>query len=300
MKVSGAARGRTAMPLVAFLILNSSFFITAFTAHAVEVDGIAARVGESAVLRSEVYAEMLRRNLRDSSQYARVLNELIDRKLILRAAASAKMTMQEELVDRHVQEIVAQSFGGDRNRLVETLAERKVSYPEWRAKVREDMIVSAMRWATVDKYATASPAAMRAEYERHRGDRYASEHKVSVSAIVLKPDERARREDISAAIKTNSFEALGARAYGDVKPEEVFRPEIVAEIGRMPVGTISHWIEIDGWSFLLRKDAETKGEERTFAEAYDDVEAQVKEESAKRLYTEWMRRLRSETYIKLY
>ena len=272
----------------------------ALVASSVEVDGIAARVGEDAILRSEVYAEMQRMGLRDSSQATRVLNELIDRKLILSAARDAKMTMQEWIVDNRVQDIVKQSFDGDRNKLIETLAQQKISYPEWRAKTKDDLIVSAMRWNMVDKNVTASPAAMKTEYARHKDDRYSSARKVSVAAILLKPDEAERREEISAAIKTNSFEQLGARTYVDVKADEIFNPEIVEEINKMPVGTISHWIEIDGWSFLLRKDGETKGQVRSFEEAYDDVEAAVKEQEAKRLYLDWVKRLRSETYIKVY
>ena len=34
--------------------------------------------------------------------------------------------------------------------------------------------------------------------------------------------------------------------------------------------------------------------------AYADIEAHVKEANAKRLYEEWMARLRAETYVKIY
>ena len=68
----------------------------------------------------------------------------------------------------------------------------------------------------------------------------------------------------------------------------------------MPKGTVSHWIEIDGWSFLLRKDAETTGKALSFDEAYDAIEAAVKEEESRRLYSEWLERLKAETYIKVF
>ena len=68
----------------------------------------------------------------------------------------------------------------------------------------------------------------------------------------------------------------------------------------MPRGTMSHWIEIDGWSFLLRKDAETTGKSLSFDEAYGEIEAAVKEEESRRLYNEWISRLRAETYIKVF
>ena len=274
-----------------------SLFIS--TAHAVEVDGIAATVGSESILRSDVMNEMARSGARDGQSYQEVLNEMIDRKLILKAARESKMTMQEWVVENRVREIVNRSFGGDRNKLIETLGKQKVSYPEWYAKTREDLIIGAMRWNVVDKNAVASPAAMRAEYETHKS-RYTKDHQVSVSVILLKPEEAARRDEISKALSEKSFEDLGGKRYENVKPEDLFKPEVCEEIERMPKGTISHWIEIDGWSFLLRKDAETTGKTLSFDEAYDDIEAAVKEEEARRLYTAWVGRLRDETYIKVY
>ena len=273
--------------------------LLAATAGAVEVDGIAAKVGTDAVLKSDVYNEMRRMGSPDDSNYAEVRNQLVDRKLILRAALASKMTMQEWVVENRVREIVKKSFGGDRNKLIEVLARQQLSYPEWYAKTKEDLIIGAMRWQVVDKNVTASPAAMRKEFEEHP-DRYVKDHKVSVSVILLKPEEKAKREEISASLKTKSFEELGGRQFKDVVPEEFFKPDVVREIEKMPKGTISHWIEIDDWSYLLRKDGETSGRRLTFDEAYDEIEANVKEEEAKRLYKAWIERLRAETYIKIF
>ena len=272
----------------------------AAAASAVEVDGLAATVGQESILRSDVLLEMRRAGGGPNGPtYTQVLNEMIDRKLILRAAAASKMTMQEWVVESRVRELISKSFGGDRNKLIETLGKQRVSYPEWYAKTKEDMIVSAMRWNVVDKNVVASPAAMRREYEEHP-ERYVRNHKVSVTVILLKPEESGRRDEISAALKEKSFEALGGRKYEDVDPNETFKPEVVAEIAKMPKGTISHWIEIDGWSFLLRKDAETKGERTSFDEAYEEIERTVRSAEAKRLHEAWIARLRAETYIKVF
>ncbi|MBQ0031724.1 MAG: peptidyl-prolyl cis-trans isomerase [bacterium] len=280
-----------------FFILNSSFFIS--TANAVEVDGIAATVGTETILRSDVLNEMARSGARDGQVYADVLEELINRKLILKAARESKMTMQEWVVENRVREIVNNSFGGDRNKLIEALGKQKMSYPEWYAKTKDDLVIGAMRWNVIDKNTVASPAAMRKEYEAHKS-RYAKDHLVSVSVILLKPEERAKREEISKQLAEKTFEELGGKKYENVKPEDLFKPEICEEIEKMPKGTISHWIEIDGWSFLLRKDAETAGKSLAFDEAYDAVEATVKENEARRLYNAWIERLRAEIYIKVY
>lgn len=267
--------------------------------RAVEVDGVAAKVGAETILRSEVANEMARLGLRDSSRYAEVLNDMIDRKLMLKAARESKMTMQEWVVENRIREIIQKAFGGDRNKLIETLGQQRISYPEWYARMKEDMIVGAMRWNVINKNITASPAEMRAEFESHP-ERYTADHRVTVSVILLKPEERVRRDEISSALKEKSFEELGGKTYTDVKPEDVFKPEVCAEIAAMPKGTISKWIEIDGWSFLLRKEDEREGKKLSFEEAFDAVEANVKEAKSKAAYLAWIARLREETYVKVF
>ena len=294
---------------VYFLLLASHFLLSTSTASAVEVDGIAAQVGSQTILRSEVYEEMRRQQV-DQFAYARVRDEMIDRKLILKAAQEAKMTMQEWVVENRIREIVQRSFGGDRNKLMDMLARQRISYPEWRQRMKDDMIVGGMRWQTIDRNVSATPGDMRAEYEAHP-ERYGEGGKVTVSVILLKPDQSAKRDEVSAAIRTNDFAEVAKRfsadshasdggLWKDVDPSECFRPEVCEEIAKMPKGTMSRWLDIDGWSFLLRKDAETESKKLSFAEAYAKIEANVREEKAKKLYLDWVGRLRAASYIKIY
>ena len=290
-------------------VVRLSLLVLPLSLSAVEVDGVVATVGTESILRSDVIGEM-RRAGADDSQFVEVRNRLIERKLILKAAREQKMTMQDWVVENRIREIIDKTFGGDRNRLMEMLAKQKVAYPEWHARMKDDMVVAAMRWNVVDKNVTARPGDMLREFNEHP-DRYALDGKTTVSVILLPPDAAASREDVSAALRTNDFAAV-ARKYSvdsraseggvwkDVNPKEIFKPEICEEIAKMPTHTLSRWIELDGWSFLLRKDAETAGKSRTFEEAYDDVEAAVREAEARKAYHAWLERLKAETYIKVY
>ena len=271
----------------------------ALPAAAIEIDGVAAKVGSETILKSDVIYEMRRMGLRDASRYEEIRNEMIDRKLMLKAAADSKMTLQDWVVENRMREIISKAFGGDRNKLIETLGKQRMSYPEWQARMKEDMIVAAMRWNVVNKNVTASPAAMRAEFESHP-ERYTRPATVSVSVIMLKPEEKDRRREISAKLKEVDFDKLGAKRYEGVKPEDVFSAELCKEIAALPRGTISRWIEMDGWSFLVRKDAEDAGAAQTFEEAYDKIAENVKEEASKKAYKAWIERLRAETYIKVF
>lgn len=291
-------------------ILLSVLAAAAVTAAAaLEVDGVAAKVNEDVILKSDVVQEM-RRSGAAPDRYTSVLNEMIERRLIVKAAAEAKMTMQDWVVENRIREIIDRAFDGDRNRLMEALSKQKVSYPEWRKRMVDDMIVSAMRWQTVDKNVTASPAAMREAYSKNPG-RYRRAAKVTVSVILLRPEDAGKRKEVSDALKKDSFGDIARRyssdsraaeggVWKDVVPEEVFRPEVCKEIALMPKGTISHWIDLDGWSFLLRKEDETPARDLSFAEAYDDIEADVREKIAAEMYSRWVERLKAAAYIKVF
>ena len=281
----------------------------ALSAFAVEVDGIAARVGSSVILKSDVIGEMRRAGV-GPDRYAMVRGEMIERELMLKAAAAAKLQMQDWVVENRIREIVTRVFGGDMNRFKATLAKDRVTFPEWRQRLKDDMVVAAMRWQTIDKNVTANPADMRKEYEAHP-ERYVSDSRVTVSAILVGPGDAEKKPEIEEALKTEPFGEVAkkyssdARAadggqWKDVKPEDVFRPEICAEIAKMKKGETSKWIELDGWNFLIRKDDEKTGAKMSFEEAYDAVAENVRRELADKRYREWIDRLKSETYIKVY
>ncbi|MCR5413267.1 MAG: peptidyl-prolyl cis-trans isomerase [Kiritimatiellae bacterium] len=279
-------------------------------AHAVEVDGVAATVGTDTILRSDVLNAMRRRGIADESRYDEVRNDLIDRALIIKAAAESKMTLQEWVVEDRVRTIVEDAFGGDRNKLVETLAREKVSYAEWRKRIKDDLIINAMRWNMVYKNVRATPSLMKAEYRAHP-ERYMAGGRTTVSVILLDPERSSFREAASDMVKTNSFAAAAKRysvdshassggVWKDVTPADVFKPEICDSLSKLKAGEVSDWISIDGWSFLLKKEEESTAHPMSFAEAYQQIEDCVREQESDRLYGAWIERLRAETYIRIY
>lgn len=294
--------------LLAFALAAASAAASADGASRLE-DGVAATVGAEQILRSEVVDEM-RRIGAGTNRYAEVRNSLIERKLVAMAAKEAKLSLQEWVIDGRVQEIVDGVFDGDRNKLVAALAQQKLTFQEWRQRVHDDMLVGAMRWNVVERNVVATPSEIRAEYAA-RPERYALGGKATVSVILLKPEDAALRQEVEGAVASGSF-AEAAKKYSadghaaegglwkDVVPADVFRPEICDALAKLEVGGTSPWIDLDGWSFLLRKDAESPSGVRPLADAYEEVEVNVKAEKAARLYREWMDRLKAETFIKVF
>ena len=295
-------------PSASLLGIASAIFCVA--AFAGEVDGIVAQVGDSTILRSDVERERGLFASASDADFQTLLNRVIDRRLILKAAGNSKMTMQEWVVDNRIREIIDNGFDGDRNKLVAALAREKLPFAEFRQRIKDDLVVGAMRWNYVDKFVTASPAEMRAEYSAHP-ERYLTRATVTVSVILLRPDDAGRRDEVDEALKSEPFAEVARRysadphakdggVWKDVVPADSFREEIVDAIAKMKPGETSQWIDLGGWNFLVRKDAETPAAPRSFADAYEDIEAAVRKRRSQELYERWLDILKSETYIKVY
>ena len=300
---------------------------TCACAHGVVLDGLAAKVNDAVITVDDVGTAIgdLKRSGVVSGEdfktvYSNTVEFLIERRLILQLAAEKKVTFPEWVVDGRIRDIVKDKFDGDMNKLNAMLTQIKTPLSEWRNMIRDDMIVKAMRQQLVEKYVTATPADMAREYKENK-HLYRKKANTSVSVILLKPADSGakkapsvstRGEEILARLEKGGNFADLARAFSadshakdggawkDVNPEEAFRPEIAKTIASLKVGEVSKLVDLDGWGFIVRKDAEAGAKEFSFAEAYDDIERNVKKRLGKEAYKEWIQRLRDAAFIKIY
>lgn len=298
-------------------------FAAAMAVQSATLDGIAAKVNDDVITVDEVAAEMRRTGAMANGAdfdvaYSNAVDSVIARRLILRSAAERKLDMQEWIVDNRVREIVKDRFGGDMNKLKASLAQSRVAMTDWRNDIRDEMIVQAMRYQLIERTAVATPSAMQREYANHP-ERYNAQAGTTVNVILLRPaaddkapsTEKRATEILDRLAKGESFGKLAREFSADshakdgglwknVNPEETFRPEVAAAIAKLGIGKVSPLINLDGWGFIVQKVSETKAAKRTFAEAYDDIAANVKQAEIETKYREWIQRLRSEAFIKTY
>lgn len=299
-------------------------------AVAATLDGIAARVDAHVITVGDVMAELRRHpEIREKASaagnetemqalYRAALDMLIERRLILKAAEAKKMEIPEWVIDNQIREVVHDVFGGDMNRLEEELARTKMPMTEYRNTIKEDITVRGMRQQIIEQYVTASPGAMRKEYRDHP-EKYRQEAKATVRVILLKPPEpgdgvasintRAAQIDEELA-KGEKFSDLAIKysadshakdggLWKDVNPEEAFRPEVAAAIAKLKVGDVSKMIDLDGWGFIVKKEAESGSKTMSFEEAYDKISWNLRNAAAKKAYDEWIARLKDDAFIKV-
>lgn len=297
-------------------------------AKAAILDGIAAKVDDDVLTVGEVMKEASRRitspgvlSSKDAVKelYRVSLEGLIEKRLILAAAKRKGMEMQEWVVENRIREIIKEGFGSDKQNLLAALDGMHTTYAEWKSMIREDLIVAAMRWQMVEKNILATPAAIRQEWTTNK-TAYARPPKTTVSVILLKP---ADTDDPSASVVSRGAAILQkleegvpfadlAREYSadshasqggvwkDVDPEEAFREEIVETLEALKVGEHSQLVDLDGWGFIVRKDAETQGGEPDFAAVYDEVAAAVRKNLSQEAYNKWIARLKADAFVKTF
>lgn len=293
------------------------------------LDGVAAYVNSEMITIAEVMMEVRRspwatgvsasqREKRLRKMYNATLNALIDRKLILASARKSKMSLPEWAVDNRVREIVANNFGGDQIKLHQLLADRKITFEDWKKNIKEDLMITAMRYQKVDSRVNPTPKEIREEYEANKG-RYQTEKAVAVSMIILDPPnndddksvkERAREiedkmaEGISfaslARVYSKDAKASQGGSWGKVNPEDVFRKEIVNMLARLKPGETSPLIVLDDYGYIVRKDEQQDGRALTFEEAAPYVESRLRMQKSEDLYKAWMKRLRDDAFVKIF
>jgi peptidyl-prolyl cis-trans isomerase SurA len=297
------------------------------TGNGMLLDGVAAYVNERMItiadvmteVRNSVWVELPKaeREAKLRELYTATLDAMIDRRLILDAAKASKAQVAAWAVENRVQEIIDQRFGGDRAKLVAALTERRMTYEEWHTSIEEDLMIQLMRYGQVERNVSIPPKDVRDYYTAHTGA-FVSQGGVHVAMIVFAAakdgsatlDEQGAKilKDLAggmafaAAAKMYSQDGKAAKGgdWGIVDPAEVFRPEIAEALGKLKVGENSAAILLEDFGYVVRKIDEKKPRPLTLEEAWPLVESRLRLQQSEQRYKDWVGRLRSKAYIKVY
>src|SRR5438128_12559944 len=98
---------------------------------------------EERVLRQQYKGPDLEKKLTELRQLA--LKDLIDRRLVIQAFKKESYEIPDHIVDQRVNQIIRESFGGDRNTFIKTLEAQNYTLGEFKEKEMERIMVQAMR-----------------------------------------------------------------------------------------------------------------------------------------------------------
>ncbi len=99
-----------------------------------------------------------------------VLQELIERELVLSEFDNRGFMYPESAVNEEISRRLLVQFNGDREALLRDLKQRGMSYADYRNSVRKEMTVAGMRSSRYDRGIPPTPDEIRAEYQATKAD----------------------------------------------------------------------------------------------------------------------------------
>ena len=295
------------------------------------VDGIAAVVNGEVITYSQVRAlsapqERMLRQQYTGQDLAKKLTELrelavkdlIDRRLVIQAFKKGSFEIPDHIVDQRVQEIIRESFGGDRITFVKTLEAQNFTLGEFKQKEMEKIIVGAMRGHNVKTNSIVSPTKIEEYYRKHR-DEFTSKEQIKLRMIMIS----GQKDTASAsAQKELAEEVLGKLANGAEFEQmaQMYSEDSTKDNGgdwgwiehktlaeplekfafNMPVGRISNIIDYAGNYYILKVEDKHGGTTKSLNEVRADIEKKLVQEEAQQLQERWLAGLRQKAYIKTF
>jgi peptidyl-prolyl cis-trans isomerase SurA len=317
--------------LAVFALLLSPLCHGALAAESQVIDGIAAIVNGDIITYSQVRALVGPRERLLQSQFkgeelakqikaARdsALKDLIDRQLIVQSFKKEKFELPGYFVDQRVNDIIRDSFGGDRQTFIKTLQAQNYSLTEFKKHEEESIIVQAMRSKNV-KLATVIPPAKIAEYyAKHRAE-FTAKEQVKLRMIMI-PTHAT--EGNAAAQKAIAEEILGKLADGAPfdRMAQIYSEDSTRDLGgdwgwierktlaaplekvafNLPAGRVSHVIELGPNYYILKVDEKRGGDTPSFAKLRPEIEKKLMQEESQRQQELWLAGLRQKAYIRTF
>jgi peptidyl-prolyl cis-trans isomerase SurA len=317
--------------LAVFALLLSPLCHGALAADSQVIDGIAAIVNGDIItysqvrglvgprerlLHSQFKGEELVKQIKAAREAA--LKDLIDRQLIVQSFTKEKFELPEYVVDQRVNDIIRESFGGDRQTFIKTLQAQSYSLTEFKKQEKERIIVQAMRSKNVKLATVIPPAKITEYYAEHRAE-FTAKEQVKLRMIMI-PTHAA--EGNAAAQKAIAEEILGKLADGAPfdRMAQIYSEDSTRDLGgdwgwierktlaaplekvafNLPAGRVSHVIELGPNYYILKVDEKRGGDTPSFAKLRPEIEKKLMQEESQRQQDLWIAGLRQKAYIRTF
>jgi peptidyl-prolyl cis-trans isomerase SurA len=303
--------------------------VTAGVAHARVVEKIAAVVGDSTILGSEIeekaaplLAEVARlpdaskRVARAAALRREVLERLIDDELILQQATELKLTVTSEQVDSSIEEIKRQNNIDD-DQLREALRTQGLSMAAYRGDLKKQLLRFRVINIAVGSRVTISDDDVKMYYDRHMKD--GANVQVRASHIFIAIPENADATVVAekqAQAKKLLDRALGGEDFAKLAREASDDPATRAEGGdlgyfgkdmlpkaieemvfAMKVGEVRGPVRADrGFHVIKLVDRKTK-DPKPLDDVKDDIRMQLRQKEMERQTKSYLAELRKKTLV---
>ena len=315
--------------LVAGLAGAVALTLTSAAAHARVVEKIAAVVGDSVILGSEIeekaapllaevsrLPEASKRAARAAALRREVLERLIDDELILQQATELKLSVTSEQVDASIEEIKRQNNIDD-DQLREALRAQGMAMAAYRADLKKQLLRFRVINIAVGSRVTISDDDVKTYYDRHMKDGANTQVRAShifvaipenADAAVVAEKQAQAKKLLDRALAGEDFAKLAREASDDPATRaeggdlgylgKDMLPKAIEEmVFAMKVGEVRGPVRADrGFHVIKLVDRKIK-DPKPLDEVKDDVRMQLRQKEMERQTKSYLAELRKKTLV---
>src|SRR5262245_62118264 len=293
------------------------------TARGALVDGVAVIVNDKVITYQDIEVfvaqemELLERQFfsqpetlekRKMALRTDGLEQLVERQLILHEFKAEGYNLPESYLTDVVNERIKQRFG-DRATATKTLKENGLTLEGFRQRIRDDIIVEALRQKNVSSEFIISPHKVETYYAQHTND-FAVKDEIKLRRIILnKPPngspEQTRKiaEEILAKLNEGVPFAEMAGVYSDgpdrlkggdydwVEPGKLLKA-LADAVANLKPGQRTGIIDTPGAYFILLLEDKRPAHIKSLPEVRDEIERSLRVQEINRLQKKWIERLK--------
>lgn len=251
---------------------------------------------------------------------AKLLEDLIEEKLLIQVADKAGITVTEDEVNTALEEIKKRNKISDDAKFREAVTQEGQSWEQFLEDIRKQIKVVRLVNREVRSRVTVDEAEVREYYEKHKNSSRPPQEKVKVRHILFsvpewasaQMDENAKKkaEDVLAKIKGGLDFAEAARLYSDDPSKEQGGDLGVISKGHMinPLdevifslkpGEVSQPIRSSLGYHLVKVEEKINVEVEALEAAKEQIRNLIFQQKVESLYKDWIKKLKSEAYIEI-
>ena len=297
------------------------------------VDGIVAIVGDHVITQKDVERGVLPVIDRLRIQYGdqpdeynrRVLalqrdrlDDLIANQLILMDFTNTGYNLPETFIDDQVRDSIRRDYYGDRVKMTKTLNEEGLTMEQFRKKIRDNIIISALRDKHIRQELIISPFKIE-QYYRTNLDQFKMEDQVKMRLIELTknketPESAAKiAAEIVAKLDAGASFAEMASVYSDSakraqggdygwveRVRSGLRQEITDAAFALKAGQHSKTVDTATACYILLVEEVKPAHTKTLSEVRAEIEKHLTAKEQARLQEQWIRRLKAKSFVRYF
>ena len=322
--------------LLTLFLTSLTLLGLAQTTHA-QQDAALARLGNgiAAIAEGEIITiEQLRRELepiiprlraeaRNQKEFAasidrrsrEVLQNLIDRILIVQAAEEKGLLLPQSYIDQEYDEVLNRDFGGDRARFLQYLRAQGLTAREFRENIYKRVVVNVMRQQNRKSQSEISPERIQTFYLQNK-IRFYQEEAMHLRQIILTPMadegtvllnqtakkimlELANGDDFGDLARQYSQDDMSRKGgdWGWIERKDI-RKELSSVAFDLEPGQYSQPVQLNDTIFILYCEGKREEMIQPVTEVRDAIENVLVGEIARETQDRWLQEVRENGYVR--